>query len=156
MKKEVNDSIFRILEKNKLLTLPTVEGNKPNSCSAYYIYDKKFNLYIWTEKNSNHSKNIKKNQNISINIADTSQKWGSKLQGIQMDGIAKNVSGLELIKVASLYMKRFPDVTKYVKKAKDFISKEFNSQMYKFEIKTIKLLDEVTFGKEEYHKEKLK
>lgn len=155
-KEEIRKSIIKILEKNNLLTLSTINKNKPHSCSAYYVFDKELNLYIWTEKKSKHSTNILKNPKVSINIADTSQKWGSNLQGIQMQGIAKETVESELIKAGTLYMKRFPGVLKHVKKAKDFISKEFESVILKFEISKIKLLDEETFGKEEYREVKLK
>ncbi len=149
-KEKIVKSIYEILEENILLTLSTIKNNEPYSCSAYYVFDKNFNLYIWTEKESTHSKNISKNPLVAVNIANTSQKFGSELKGLQMHGGAKIVSGPELIKAGTLYVARFPKVSKYVKKIKDFVSKEFESEIYKIEIKEIKLLDEKTFGKEEY------
>lgn len=149
-KKQIIKSVVKILKENKLLTLSTVEKNQPHSCSAYYVFDKKLNLYIWTEKNSLHSKHIKKNQKVSINIANSSQKWGSLLKGLQIKAEGKSVSGKEIIKAGSLYIKRFPKVSKYIKKIKDFISGKLESDLYKFKITKIKVLDEKTFGKEEY------
>ena len=149
-KKEITHSIFSILRDNNLLTLSTIQGNCPYSCSAYYIFDKNMNLYIWTEEKSTHSKNIKINSKVAVNIADTSQKMGANLKGLQMLGRAKIVSGTELIKAGTLYLKRFPNISKYIKEVKDFVSDEFESAIYKIEIEKIKVLDEESFGKEGY------
>ncbi len=149
-KKKIIQSIVKILKENKILTLSTVEKNQAYSCSAYYVFDKDLNLYIWTDKNSLHSKHMEKNAKVSINIADSSQKWGSLLKGLQIKARAEIVSGKELVKVGSLYIKRFPKVSKYVKKIKDFVSGKLESNLYKFKITKIKVLDEKTFGKEEY------
>ncbi len=143
-------SIFKILKENKLLTLSTTNKSQPYSCSLYYVFDKQLNLYIWTDKDSTHSENIKNNSKIAINIADTSQKWGSKLKGLQIQGTANIISTKELPNIARLYIKRFPKVSKYIKKIKDFVSGKLESQIYKFKINKIKLLDEKTFGKEEF------
>lgn len=154
-KKKIIESVIKILKENKVLTLSTSEKNQPHSCSAYYIFDKNLNLYIWTDKYSLHSKHLKKNPKVSINIADSSQKWGSPLKGLQIQGKAKKVSNKELIKVGSLYIKRYPKVSKYVKKIKDFVSGKLESDLYKIKIKKVKVLDEKKFGKEEYKEIKL-
>ena len=67
-----------------------------------------------------------------------------------MHGEAKIVSGTELIKAGTLYIKRFPKVFAYIKKISDFVSDEFKSVIYKLEINRVKLLDEKSFGKEEF------
>ncbi len=149
-KEEVLESIFKMLKENKVLTLSTVEGDKPYSSSAYYVFDDVFNLYIWTDKDSHHSKLIRKNSKVSVNIADSSQKWGSLLKGLQICANAKTVSGKELMRVGRLYIKRFPNVTKYVKKIKDFVSGELESVLFKLEINSVKVLDEERFGKDEF------
>ena len=149
-KEKIIAAIYSIFEKNNILTLSTIKGKKPFSCSAYYVFDKDFNLYIWTEKESTHSKNIQNNSSVAVNIINTSQKFGSELQGLQIRGKAEPASGSELIKAGNLYMKRFPSVSKYVLKIRDFVSKKFESAIYKIEVENIKLMDEKNFGKEEY------
>ena len=56
----------------------------------------------------------------------------------------------ELIKAGLLYIKRFPKVIKFVKTPRDFHNKMFKSQVYKIALNKIKVLDEKTFGKEEF------
>ncbi len=143
------DSVYSILKSNRLLSLGTIgiKVNSPHLCSAYYVYDEEFNLYIWTDTNSVHCKDIEKNNLVAINIADTSQKWGSNLRGLQIRGRAYPLSLLQMLKPAKLYMTRFPLVKKFIKNPKEFNTK-FDSKLYKIEIEWIKLFDEAKFRKE--------
>ncbi|MFH1311107.1 MAG: pyridoxamine 5'-phosphate oxidase family protein [Nanoarchaeota archaeon] len=147
MDKKVLKSLKDILEKNKLLTLSTTKNNQPHSNTAYYVFDKNFNIYIWGEKNSAHFRNLLQNKKVAINIFDSSQKWGSLLQGIQAMGIAMPVNSKELIKAGLLYIKRFPSSLKMVKNPKGFHHKIFDSQLYKIKLNKIKVFDEKEFGK---------
>ena len=149
-RKKILKSIINILKNNKLLTLSTVNKNQPCSNTAYYVFDDKLNLYVWGEKDTLKYKNIKLNNKVAVNVFDSSQKWGSLLQGIQALGNAYAVNNKELVKVGLLYIKRFPKVIKFVKTPRDFHNKMFNSQVYKIELNKIKVLDEKTFGKEEF------
>jgi len=148
-KEKILKSIFKILENNKLLTLSTVNKNQSWCNTAYYVFDKKFNLYIWTGEKTIHSKNIKENNKVSINIFNSEQKWGSFLQGIQAKGNAFKVNNKELIKSGLMYIKRYPKVIKFVKNPVDFHSKLFESRMYKIGLNKIKVFDEKIFGKDE-------
>lgn len=148
-------SINVILEKNKLLTMSTInEDNLPHVNCAYYVYDDEFNLYIWTEVTSKHCKNIEKSSDVAISIADSNQKWGSKLQGLQINAKAYPVSVFKMLKPANLYIQRFSLVTKFVSKPSDFA--KFDSKIYKLEMQKIKILDEKTFGKEEFKEIEIK
>ena len=57
------NSVLEILNSNNLLSLSTIneKNNHPDICSAYYVFDKDLNLYIWTNPNSKHASNIEKN-----------------------------------------------------------------------------------------------
>ncbi|MEK6963463.1 MAG: pyridoxamine 5'-phosphate oxidase family protein [Nanoarchaeota archaeon] len=145
-------SVRAILENNKLLTLSTYDKKlkQPCVCSAYYCFDKELNLYIWTDPKSEHGRNIEQNSNVAVNIADTAQPLGGLLQGLQITAKAKQVTAKELLVIGALYMKRFPKVSAWVKKAIDFHTKGFQSRLYKIQSHKIKIFDEKTFGKEEY------
>ena len=143
-------SIKSILSKNKLLTLSTSSKNSPYSNTSFYTFDNQLNLYIWSENGTIHEKNILKNNKVSINIFDSSQKWGSPLQGIQAIGIARKVKNKELMIVGVLYLKRFPKSITMVKNPRKFHDKIFDSTLYKIKLKKIKVFDEKNFGKGEY------
>ncbi len=141
-------SINKILEENKLLFLSTTNPNgNPESCSVYYVFDKNFNIYIWTDDDSRHAKNLKRNKNVSVAIANTSQKWGSLLRGLQIEGKCEKVSILRIAKPGMLYLKRYPKVKSFIKSPSDFL-KKYDSKMFKITPSWIKIFDEKVFGKE--------
>ncbi len=145
---KISKSIKKILDKNRLLTLSTSSNNKPYSNTCFYASDKNINLYIWSEENTTHSENLRKNKKIAVNIFDSRQKWGSLLHGIQAIGTAIPVTNKkELIKTGILYIKRFPKVLKIVKNPLNFNNKVFESRIYKISLKEIKIFDEKAFGK---------
>ena len=60
--KKLNESLFDILNHNKLLSLSTVTSKREAYINtAYYSFDEKLKLYIITDPNSNHSINLNKN-----------------------------------------------------------------------------------------------
>lgn len=144
-------SFEEILRENRLLSLSTVNRqNAPSICTVYYAYDDKYNLYYWSEKTAEHSKNVEKNSKIALSIADTSQTWGSMLKGLKIYGIAKEARGMELMNGGKEYLKRFAKVKDLMKNIRDFNSKKFSSKLYKIEIEKAVILDEKRFGKENY------
>ncbi|MEK6898106.1 MAG: hypothetical protein AABX28_01980 [Nanoarchaeota archaeon] len=154
-KKDVNKivkSALDILETNSLLSLSTFdEKNKqPSVCSVYYAFDNDFNLYIWTDPKSQHSKNTIKNYKIGADIYDSHQEWGELLKGLQIEGKIYSLSNKELLVGGSLYLKRYLKASNFIKNIKDFNSTKFESKLYKIMIDKIKVLDEENFGKENY------
>ena len=151
--KNIAKSIKNILNKNKLLTLSTSYKNQPYSNTAYYTFDRKFNIYIWSETKTTHGKNILKNNRVAVNIFDSRQKWGSLLRGLQATGTVTLIkNNRELIKAGMLYIKRFPRSLKFVKNPKGFHSKIFESRLYKIKLNKIKAFDEKNFGKGGFRK----
>lgn len=148
MDDKIRVSIIGILEGNNLLSLSTVNSQgKPESCSAYYVYDENLNLYVWSEKSTRHVRNIKKNSAVAVNITDTRQKWGSMLKGLQIEGKATEVPITKIAFPGKLYLSRYPLARKLITNPKDFLRK-YRSSMIKVETKWIKVLDEETFGKD--------
>mgnify|MGYP001610401673 CR=1 FL=1 len=147
-KNKIINSIINLLNKNKLLTLSTLNNNQPYSNTAFYVFDNEFNLYIWTDISTLHCKNIKKNNKVAINIFDSTQKLGSYLQGIQCLGKARITKGNEMIKAGLMYIKRYPKVLTLIKNYKEFSTKD--SKIYKIILDKIKLFDEKTFGKDQH------
>ena len=145
--KKVLKSVVSILKKNKLLTLSTADNQQPHACSAYYVFDDELNLYIWTGVHTRHATNIAENNRVAVTIANSSQAWGSSLQGLQMHGKASVVKG-EFLKASGLYLKRFKKCLTLIKRPQDFHAKVFESRLYKIQIDKVKVFDEKTFGKE--------
>ncbi len=151
----VLSSANSIIKENMLLTLATTNNRHPCSCTAFYAFDKNFNIYIWTSPDTLHARNIENNEKVAVSIFSSAQKWGSLLRGVQIIGTAKKISEEELEKAGNLYLKRFPKAKKYAKKPKDFHNPKFEGRIYKIQPHEIKVLDEKVFGKENYQSIKL-
>lgn len=151
-KEQIIKSAMTILTSNYLLSLGTFNQKEKQPCMsfAYYAFDKNLNLYIWTDPKARHSLNISKNPLVAVNIANTTQEWGSLLQGVQIAGTAKILSGKDALFAGALYLKRYSKASKFIKKLSDFSAKKYQSRLYKIEISWMKILDEKAFGKEEY------
>jgi len=148
-KQEIIKSVESILSKNKLMSLSTSSNNLLCICTLFFAYDKDFNLYFWSEKTTIHSLNIQKNKKVAVSIADSSQSFGSILEGLKIYGKAELIENKDLLKGGALYIKRFSKVKAWIAKVSDLNSK-FNSRMDKVKPKKIIVLDEKKFGKEEY------
>jgi uncharacterized protein YhbP (UPF0306 family) len=151
-KAQIVKSATEMLKSNHLLSLGTYtqKERQPWTSFAYYTFDKNFNLYIWTDPKARHSLNVKENARVSVNITNTTQEWGSLLCGMQIIGVAKLLSGSEALFAGALYLKRYSKASKFIKRLSDFSAKKYQSKLYKIEIRKIKILDEKSFGKEEY------
>jgi len=154
-KKHILSSAAKILKENMLLTLATTNSNHPCSCTAFYAFDKNFNIYIWTSPDTLHGRNMENNEKVAVSIFSSAQKWGSMLRGVQIIGRAEKIGDNELEKAGNLYLKRFPKAKKYAKNPKDFHDPKFEGRFYKIQPHEIKVLDEKTFGKENYQSIKL-
>ena len=130
---KISKSIKNILQKNNLLTLSTSKNNQPCSNTAFYVHDKNLNLYIWSEENTTHSENLKKNKKISVNIFDSHQKFDSALKGFQATGTAVPITNKkELIKAGILYIKKFPKTLKIVKTLLTLIIRYLNREFTRY------------------------
>lgn len=54
----------------------TSKDNKPWNSPIYFSYDHNYNLYFRSGKDSQHSINIRENNNVFIVIYDSSVEWG--------------------------------------------------------------------------------
>ena len=156
--KKLNESLFDILNNNKLLSIATINSKKESYINtAYYSFDEKLKLYIITNPKSNHSINLSKNYSVAVSIFDSHLKfWEDKLQGVQLFGKGYKTPISQLPKGTSCFIKRFPPFKEIVKNPKDFMKKSVTVMLYTLEISRIKLFDEKRFGEENFIELKLR
>lgn len=149
--KKLNESLFDILKNNTLLSLSTNSNRKSYINTAFYAFDDKLKIYIITDPESNHSKNLVKNQSIAVSIFDSHFRfWKDKLQGVQLSGKGYKTPILQMHNATSCFVKRFPLFKEIVKSPKDFMKKAVKVRLYTLEIDRIKLFDEKRFGEEKF------
>jgi len=150
--RQLNESLFDILEHNKLLSLATVTSNgNAYINAAYYAFDEKLKLYIITDPKSNHCINLNKNSSVAVSIFDSHLKfWYDKLKGVQLFGRGHKTTLSQLPKGTYCFLKRFPLFKELVKNPNDFMKKGVGVKLYTLEINKIKLFDEKKFGEENF------
>lgn len=148
---EINVSISEILNENKLLSMATVNEHGSWINTAFYCFNKDMEFFILTELDAQHSKNLKENPTIALTIFDSHQEWGpGKLKGIQIFGSCEKTQGTSLIEGVTLYIKRYPGVSKYMLKPDDLLKGLLGSWVYIIKPQNVKILDEKRFGEENY------
>ncbi len=136
--------LLKYLKTQKLMSLAT-RGKDMWSASVYYLFDENFNLYFLSPPNSIHCRNISKNSQVSLSIADSGQKVSDNKIGFQMRGKAEKMRKVDTIKnIISMWNNNHKDAppisfTSFMKAAK--------SRFYKITPLYIKLFSEIN-GKE--------
>ncbi len=143
-------SISEILNGNILSAMATVKDSGGWISTAYYCFNSSLDFYILTEPTTQHSLNLAKNKSVALGIYDSHQEWDLDKKGLQIFGECERVEGMKLIEATRLYLERFSGLSKWIKHADDFAKGIINSRFYVIRTKSLKLFDEVTFGKENY------
>jgi len=136
------------LDAQRLMAVAT-QGKNLWIANVYYLVDNDLNLYFISPADSEHSLQIKKNQNVACAIADSNQQAGDKKIGIQLSGTASEESGLATVKwMLKMYNKLHPS-TKEKLNYKNWQTKAMTSRVYKIVPTKIKFFNQELYGKEE-------
>jgi len=94
----------RILENNNYMVLATSSDNVPWSTPVFFVFDKDYNFYWYSRKQTRHSQNISRNSNISAVIFGVGNS--DEGFGVYLEGKAREVEENELESALNLYAKR--------------------------------------------------
>ena|SRR5581483_1466360 len=104
--------IKQYLAKGYTMQLSTSVDNQPWSCSVYYVFDDKLNLYWASLPSRRHSQEIEINSKVSAAIVI---KQSQKVIGVQVQGKAKMLEDKNmLLKSATLYSDKFDRSSQWV------------------------------------------
>lgn len=79
-------------------------GEFPWIAAVYYTFDQNLNLYFLSDPSTLHAKQILRNPKVSVAISDSHQDINKDKRGLQLSGIAQQISGITKIKhVLSLW-----------------------------------------------------
>jgi len=105
------EEILKFLQSHNVLTAAITMEDVPWASMVYYL-SRDFNVYFVSIPKTRLSAYLEKNPRIAITIIGNEEDW-QNTQGLQIEGKAKLVSSrLEQVKVASLYLKKFPALGK--------------------------------------------
>ncbi|MCY8232019.1 pyridoxamine 5'-phosphate oxidase family protein [Priestia endophytica] len=83
---DVKEKIAKVLENNKIGTLATIEGNKPNSRYMTFFNDD-LTLYTPTSKETHKTEEIEKNSNVHILLGYDGKGFGDSY--VEIEGTAE-------------------------------------------------------------------
>lgn len=140
-------ALLGYLRSQRLMTLAT-HGSGTAACTVYYAVDDDLDLYIVTEPESEHCKNIGKDNRVACAIADSRQKVTDKKVGVQIKGTASEVGSLERMKaILSLWNATNPGFESVIN-VENIRKKVIESKVFKIAPSEIKFFNEELYGPE--------
>lgn len=131
--------VLDFLPRHKLMQVATY-GEHPWIATVYYTFDKALNIYFLSSPLTLHAKNIMKNPKVAVSIADSDQKINKPKRGLQIYGLARQISGLEKVRYALKLWKTNLGVID-----PQLTAKAATGSMFKIVPKRIKLFDQELF-----------
>lgn len=144
-------SIIRTLWENSLCSLATVSPRgRAHVSTAYFSWSPDLQLYFLSDILSVHCRNLRTNPSMAMAIFRADQEWGKSDRGLQLFGNCVRTRGLETMRAARLYAKRFPTYSEWVRprqpKEQHQAERLRTYRFYRFQPREIKILDEWQFG----------
>lgn len=136
--------VLDFLGEYKFMTVATC-GEFPWIASVYYTFDNNLNLYFLSSPTTLHAKQIEKNNRVSVSIADSHQEINKLKRGIQLSGIAKQISDVAKMKHALSLWKSSLDVRDPELTYENMVKKIVTGRMYIIKPLRIKLFDQKLF-----------
>ncbi len=140
--------IHDFLSQHQLMSLATY-GEHPWIASVYYSFDKDLNLYFLSDPATLHCRQIAKNNQVAISIADSRQEVSILKKGLQIYGIAKRISEVKKIKHALSMWKETLKVTNPELTYSNMLKKVIKGRMYQITPKKIKFFNQELFPVED-------
>ncbi|GIK84140.1 MAG: hypothetical protein BroJett025_07620 [Patescibacteria group bacterium] len=124
------------------MVLATSGAEYPWIATLYFSFDDELNLYFLSSPNTLHCKQIDENQKVAVAIADSPQNPTSNKKGLQIFGVAQQISGKHKITHALNLWKKTLGVTSTEYSYEGMTKKLISGRMYKIIPKKIKFFNE--------------
>ncbi len=129
--------------KSRYQMVLATNGEHPWIATLYYSVDDKLNFYFLSDPKTLHCRHIAKNPKVAFSIADSPQPPGSQKQGIQLYGLAHEVSGRQKIVHALSLWRKTLNVSDEAYTYHGMVKKLIEGRMYKVTPVKIKYFSEV-------------
>ena len=117
-------------------------GEHPWIATLYYSFDNDLNIYFLSSPETIHCKHILRNPNVAVAISDSPQSPSAKKKGVQISGIAEQITDKQkIIHALSLWRKTL-NITSDSLTYEGMINKLIDGRMYKVAPKKIKFFNQ--------------
>ncbi len=143
---ELTKSLIKeFLGQHQLMTLATSGHDHPWIAVVYYTFDQDLNLYFLSSPETLHCRHLVHNKQVAISISDSRQKVSDKKKGLQIYGLADQVSRADKIKHVLKMWKRAIGVKDPQLSYENMMGKVIKSKIYKVTPKKIKFFNQELF-----------
>ena len=115
-------------------------GDFPWIATVYYTFDNDLNLYFLSDPATLHCKQIGENNKVAVAIAESPQDINKPKRGLQVSGVAEQLTTVEKVTQALKLWKQYLHV-----RDPKLTYKAVKKSMYKITPKRIKLFDQDLF-----------
>jgi uncharacterized protein YhbP (UPF0306 family) len=140
--------VIDFLKTQKLMIVAT-SGDFPWIANVYFTFDDNLNLYFFSDPNTLHCRQIAQNGAVAVSIVDSHQDVSQLKRGLQISGIAEQISDMEKIKQSLKMSKEALGIINSEISYKNILQKVIKGRMYKIVPKRIKLFDQELFDVED-------
>ena len=110
MQDEVRAQVLSYLRDHRVVTLATGADGDPWAAAVFYVSDG-FRLFFLSSPTSRHSLNLARNPRVAATIQEDYADW-LEIKGIQLEGLASEITGDQEQLARQLYGEKFPLVGK--------------------------------------------
>lgn len=108
MTDRLNIRVEQYLRDHNVATLATGSAGDLWAAAVFYVSDG-FTLYFLSAPTSRHALHLEQNPRVAVTIQEDYADW-LKIKGVQLEGVASELSGTEEEKARRLYGRKFPVV----------------------------------------------
>lgn len=105
---ELSAEVREYLRCHNVATLATCSGDHPWAAAVFYVCDGPI-LYFLSSLTSRHVLNLTSNSRVALTIQEDYADWPD-IKGVQLEGVASELSGEEEDRARKLYGAKFPVV----------------------------------------------
>ena len=131
--------VLDFLKEQKQMSLATY-GDFPWIATVYYTFDNDLNIYFLSDPSTLHCRQIAKNNKVALAITNSNQNINKPKRGLQISGVAEQLSSAEKVTLALKMWKQYLDV-----RDPKLTYKAVKNSMYRIVPKRIKLFDQELF-----------
>lgn len=137
------------LKKHNLMQVATYGNDHPWIASVYYSFDDELNLYFLSSPSTIHCKQIAQNEKVAVAITNSNQSMSGFKKGLQIYGIAEQISDVSKIKHSLKLWKDSLGVNDNELSHESMVKKVVSGRMYKITPKKIKFFNQDLFKVED-------
>jgi len=108
MPSEIREQVLAYLQSHRVVTLATEADGHPWAAAVFYVSDG-FTLYFLSAPTSRHCLNLANNPRVAATIQEDYADW-MEIKGVQLEGVASQLSGEEELLARQRYAEKFPFV----------------------------------------------